>query len=1075
MKKTRFLASLLSLVILLSIAPPPAKAADEVIYMRCNTTFGVMNVIKFHKVQLDLALNFTTGKATLTFQRLEQPEYDRLIRDNEKEKENTKAIMENMSGQVTYDIVLLDAKTGDSRLPAGVRNAGTMKDGVKWRLTNAVGAESVVLCMNNNIDRVTYPYEIWLSPEMWRQGHEADKYYVGALHQRKEITNPEDADYIGAEITFNPVSGMPAPEPEQPVKKDKEYTIKRDNFSFNNKDSSFFKDDPESPATIIAGNTSWTYGTYGYLIDDSAYKAIMAGRTRSQKAQLNVELCDLFRGACYGMSLASGLLFEERIALEQFGPEADAFSLKAPVENPALARTIAFYQVCGNYDFLSYEKRHRADMADSKSTALRIVRSLQSEPEHPVVVGFSAYENGEKYSHAVLAFKVEDASGSYKYDVSVYDPNFPNETRHLYLTESGDASFPSHDNPCFRLADKAYDLYDATLSYPAVAKGEVVVRTKDGAEVENNGKTTTVENGKVTGNDDATAYKPDINSDETVVITPVEPSKPTRLRRIHPNGSVWNWVSVQTSDAFVLITGGVSEVTVNPDGSVIAKTDGSEGTLAVAADKTSGDLFGTTVTTSAGEITITPTANGATVTTSGGTADITVSGEKNSVTFEDVDTSKGVEIKSSGSNTTLFSDGQEIAKGTATADGGKTEAAQPQQPAADKQQIGDNASQKAGGNSTQIVDNRKKSGDTTEQFRSRCRNKKYSPWAEEELALADALGIIPEALFDKLQGNITRKEFAQLVYNTVKAATGMSDADMAKYASKPNNVYASQFSDPAVAFAYGVGIVSGYEDGSFRPDNTITREQAAKMLVVMAELLGKITSESGAKRFNDAPNNWAQTYINKISSVTSPYSGARVMGGDDKGNFSPTGTFTTEQAVATMLRMFESVVGEKSGYSGGVIQTTAPATTPTTQTNTTVPTVADNDQTGYTPKDWSWTAEGEGYGRKYFTSGKYVRRDGLAVIYIESSDSPDGFSYTLFVPASGARQSNYESHDQYGNSFAWAAVNEWNEYHANDRGKGLIFDSIGDGRLEIVSDWIDEMYLQYEAPDGTYYLVREKK
>ena len=79
------------------------------------------------------------------------------------------------------------------------------------------------------------------------------------------------------------------------------------------------------------------------------------------------------------------------------------------------------------------------------------------------------------------------------------------------------------------------------------------------------------------------------------------------------------------------------------------------------------------------------------------------------------------------------------------------------------------------------------------------------------------------------------------------------------------------------------------------------------------------------------------------------------------------------------------------------------------------------------------------------------------------------------MPASGARQSNYESHDQYGNSFAWAAVNEWNEYHANDRGNGLIFDSIGDGRLEIVSDWIDEMYLQYEAPDGTYYLVREKK
>ncbi|MCR4805393.1 MAG: S-layer homology domain-containing protein, partial [Clostridia bacterium] len=28
---------------------------------------------------------------------------------------------------------------------------------------------------------------------------------------------------------------------------------------------------------------------------------------------------------------------------------------------------------------------------------------------------------------------------------------------------------------------------------------------------------------------------------------------------------------------------------------------------------------------------------------------------------------------------------------------------------------------------------------------------------------------------------------------------------------------------PAVAFAYGASIVNGYEDGSFLPDNTITR------------------------------------------------------------------------------------------------------------------------------------------------------------------------------------------------------------------------------------------------------------
>ena len=60
--------------------------------------------------------------------------------------------------------------------------------------------------------------------------------------------------------------------------------------------------------------------------------------------------------------------------------------------------------------------------------------------------------------------------------------------------------------------------------------------------------------------------------------------------------------------------------------------------------------------------------------------------------------------------------------------------------------------------------------------------------------------------------------------------------------------------------------------------------------------------------------------------------------------------------------------------------------------DTTVPVVKDNDKTGYTPENWSWKAKGEGYGKKYYTSGKYVRKDGNAVIYLESSDTPDGFS-----------------------------------------------------------------------------------
>ena len=137
-------------------------------------------------------------------------------------------------------------------------------------------------------------------------------------------------------------------------------------------------------------------------------------------------------------------------------------------------------------------------------------------------------------------------------------------------------------------------------------------------------------------------------------------------------------------------------------------------------------------------------------------------------------------------------------------------------------------------------------------------------------------------------------------------------------------------------------------------------------------------------------------------------------------------------------------------------------------------TADDNDITGFTPKDWSWTAEGEGYGRRYFTSGKYVRDDGRAVLYIESSDSGDGFSFQLFVMADGGKQSNFIAYDySYGTSYSWAS-NE-SEGYAKDISNGLYFTNYGNGLTVIASDWIDEMYYEYSAPDGYYYLVREKK
>lgn len=78
---------------------------------------------------------------------------------------------------------------------------------------------------------------------------------------------------------------------------------------------------------------------------------------------------------------------------------------------------------------------------------------------------------------------------------------------------------------------------------------------------------------------------------------------------------------------------------------------------------------------------------------------------------------------------------------------------------------------------------------------------------------------------------------------------------------------ASHFSDvtsgdwyaDAVNWAASVGIVAGFEDGSFRPNNAITREQMAAILCNYAQWKGMDTSaRADLSAYSDQPSAWAQ-------------------------------------------------------------------------------------------------------------------------------------------------------------------------------------------------------------------------
>ncbi len=82
-------------------------------------------------------------------------------------------------------------------------------------------------------------------------------------------------------------------------------------------------------------------------------------------------------------------------------------------------------------------------------------------------------------------------------------------------------------------------------------------------------------------------------------------------------------------------------------------------------------------------------------------------------------------------------------------------------------------------------------------------------------------------------GKLTRAEMVVILHS----AEGSPEADIPDGVSWKAEVE-GKWCEKAVAWAYAAGIVNGYPDGTFRPNETITREQLAKVFKYYAEYRG---------------------------------------------------------------------------------------------------------------------------------------------------------------------------------------------------------------------------------------------
>lgn len=147
-----------------------------------------------------------------------------------------------------------------------------------------------------------------------------------------------------------------------------------------------------------------------------------------------------------------------------------------------------------------------------------------------------------------------------------------------------------------------------------------------------------------------------------------------------------------------------------------------------------------------------------------------------------------------------------------------------------------------------------------------------SAWYYNEVNKAAELGLMNGYAETDLFGpndTITRAQVAQVLFNM---AGGRADMDLGEgaynelYGYKSfDDVNGKMWYGKAIAWAKAAGIVTGYGDGTFAPENNITREEFATMLARYAQKYGNYTAGSAADfaAYGDASavDSWAAEYV----------------------------------------------------------------------------------------------------------------------------------------------------------------------------------------------------------------------
>lgn len=111
------------------------------------------------------------------------------------------------------------------------------------------------------------------------------------------------------------------------------------------------------------------------------------------------------------------------------------------------------------------------------------------------------------------------------------------------------------------------------------------------------------------------------------------------------------------------------------------------------------------------------------------------------------------------------------------------------------------------------------------------------------------------------------------------------------FAATPSDVVDTDYEE-AVETLMALGVVNGYEDGTYKPAKVVTRAELAKLLIVE---LGYEELAGGVANFSDTAGHWAEGYIGLSS-------GLGLVNGYPDGTFKPDNTVSFDEALTMVVR-----------------------------------------------------------------------------------------------------------------------------------------------------------------------------